>query len=245
MAATFLKAVKKAEAVDKINSAFIFGEYGVGKTILAASATEIEDYAPVLIVDIEGSAAGVGRLYPDVDVVSVSSYEMLEDLRHQLLNEDHPYKTVIFDTYNVGQNRAEKFFKAKPENQNNRFGVWGDLKDWSIQFVREMHHAPFLAIFIAHSQVEKDENTGRMVTTVKISGSAKTDVPAIPDLIGYLDFAKDDDDNIVRVLRVGRSSGIITKNRFGLPDVIGPSEGNEGPTITDIQREIIKAKEGK
>jgi hypothetical protein len=245
MTATFLKAVKKATAVDQINSAFIFGEYGVGKTILAASATEIEDYAPVLIVDIEGSAAGVGRMYPDVDVVSVTSHEMLEDLRVQLLTQEHPYKTVIFDTYNVAQNRAEKFFKAKPENQNNRYGAWGDLKDWSISFVREMHHAPFMAIFIAHSQVDKDEATGRMITTVKISGSAKTDVPAIPDIIGYLEFVKDEEDNTVRVLRVGRSSGIITKNRFGLPDVIGPSEGAEGPTIMDIQREILKAKEGK
>lgn len=240
--AQFLKAVKKATAVDKINSAFFFGEYGTGKTILAASATEIDDYAPVLIVDIEGSAAGVGRMYPDVDVVEVNSYEKLEALRHSLLHDDHPYKTVIFDTYNVAQNRAEKFFKNKPENQNNKFGTWADLKEWSINFVREMHHAPFLAIFIAHSQVDKDENTGRMITTVKIAGSAKTDVPAIPDLIGYLEFVVDDEGNSVRVLRVGRSSSIITKNRFGLPDTIHPAEGSEGVTISDIQQEILKAK---
>lgn len=240
--AAFLKAVKKATAVDKINSMFIFAEYGTGKTILASSATEIDDYAPVLIVDIEGSAAGVGRMYPDVDVVEVDTYEKLEALRHSLLHDQHPYKTVIFDTYNVAQNRAEKFFKGKPENANNKFGVWSDLKEWSINFVREMHHAPFLAIFIAHSQVDKDENTGRMVTTVKIAGSAKTDVPTIPDLIGYLEFVADDEGNQIRALRVGRSSSIITKNRFGLPDTIYPSEGSEGVTITDIQREIIKAK---
>lgn len=245
MTAEFLKAVKKATSVDKINSMIIFGEYGVGKTILAASATEIEDYAPVLIVDIEGSAAGVGRLYPDVDVVEVDSYEKLEALRVSLLKDEHPYKTVIFDTYNVGQNRAEKFFKQKPENINNKFGAWADLKEWSIQFMREMHHAPFLAVFIAHSQTEKDDNTGKLTTTVKISGSAKTDVPAIPDLIGYMEFVPDDDGNPVRVLRVGRSSSIITKNRFGLPDIIGPSGDAQGPTLTDIQREILIAKEGK
>lgn len=241
--APFLKAVKKATSVDRINSAIIFGEYGVGKTILAASASQIEDYAPVLIVDIEGSAAGVGRMYPEVDVVEVDSFEKLEALRVSLLKDDHPYKTVIFDTYNVGQNRAEAFFKAKPENLNNKFGAWADLKQWSINFVREMHHAPFMAIFIAHSQTEKDDNTGKLTTTVKIAGSAKTDVPAIPDLIGYLEFVPDEDGNPVRVLRVGRSSSIITKNRFGLPDVIFPTEGSEGPTIMDIQAEILKAKE--
>ncbi len=239
MSASFLKAVKKAQSVDKINSAIFFAEYGTGKTMLAASASAIADYSPVLIVDIEGSATGIGRLYPDVDIVVADTFEKLESLRHQLLNEEHPYKTVIFDTYNVGQNRAEKFFKAKPENQNNRFGVWGDLKDWSIQFVREMHHADFLAIFIAHPQVDKDESTGKMITTVKIAGSAKTDVPTIPDLIGYLEFAENDEGKMVRVLRVGRSSSIITKNRFGLPDTIWPSD-DEGVTLTDIQMAILR-----
>lgn len=243
MAAGFLKAVQKATAVDKINSAIIFGEYGVGKTILAASADEIDEYAPVLIVDIEGSATGVGRLYPNVDVVAVDTFAKLEALRKDLLNEEHPYKTVIFDTYNVAQNRAEKYFKGLPENQNNRFGIWSDLKEWSIEFMRDMHHAPFLAIFIAHSQTEKDDNTGKLTTTVKIAGSAKTDVPAIPDLIGYLEITTDDDGKPIRALRVGRSSSIITKNRFGLPDVIYPAEGAEGPTIKDIQLEILKVRE--
>lgn len=241
--AGFLRAVKKATDVDKINSAIIFGEYGSGKTWLAASADELEDYSPVLIVNIEGSAAGVGRKYPDVDIVEADTYEKLEDIRYSLLHEDHPYKTVVFDTFNVGQNRAEKFFKNKPENQNNRFGVWGDLKEWSIDFMREMHHAPFLAIFLAHPQTDKDENTGRMVTTVQISGSAKTIVPTIPDLIGYIDFVEDDG-KTVRVLRVGRSSSIITKNRFGLPDVIWPVGDDAGPTIKTIQAEILLAKEG-
>lgn len=241
--AGFLKAVKKATDVDKINSAIIFAEYGAGKTWLAASADELEDYSPVLIVNIEGSASGVGRKYPDVDIIDADTYEKLEDIRYSLLNEDHPYKTVVFDTFNVAQNRAEKFFKSKPENQNNRFGAWSDLKEWSIDFMREMHHAEFMAIFLAHPQVDKDENTGRMLTTVQIAGSAKTIVPTIPDLIGYIDFMQDENDNTVRVLRVGRSSSIITKNRFGLPDVIWPANGEEGPTIRTIQAEILIAKE--
>jgi hypothetical protein len=197
----------------------------------------------VLIVDIEGSAAGVGRKYPGVDIVKADTYDKLELIRKELLTKEHPYKTVMFDTLNVGQNRAEKFFRTKPENANNKFGVWADLKDWTLEFVREMHHADFLAIFVAHSQVDKDDNTGKMVTTVKIAGSARTDVPAVPDIIGYLEFAENADGKVVRVLRVGRSSSIITKNRFGIEDV-WPSD-DEGPTIYDIQSAIIKAQEIK
>lgn len=243
--ASFLAGVQKATAVDRINSAIIFGETGMGKTWLAASADEIEDYAPVLIVDIEGSAAGVGRKYPNVDVIQADTYEKLEIIRKELLTKEHPYKTVIFDTLNVAQNRAEAFFRTKPENANNKFGVWGDLKVWTLQFAREMHAAPFMAIFIAHAETEKDENTGRLLTSVQIAGGAKKQVPTVPDLIGYMHYASDEEGNPVRALRVGKSTSIITKNRFGLPDVIMPAKGATGPTIFDIQQEIIKAQLGR
>lgn len=241
MALSFDGAIKKATALDKVNSAIIFGEYGTGKTIFGASASEIEDYGPVLILDVEGSVAGVGRIHPDVDVLPVPSHQHLEHVMHELLNEEHKYKTVIVDTFNVAQNRAEKFFKAKPENQNNKFGTYADLKDWSIDFIRKMHHAPFLGILIAHPQVDKDENTGRLITTVKMTGSAKQDVPAIPDLIGYMGTAENENGDPVAALYVGRSTSYITKNRFGLPDVIMPDEGEKFPTFSVLQREILAA----
>jgi hypothetical protein len=243
MTASFLEGVEKATAVDRINSMIVFGEYGMGNTWFASSADEIDDYSPVLIVDFVGSAAGVGRKYPNVDIIKADTHEKLEYIINELLTEEHPYKTVVFDTLNVAQGRAEKFFRKKPENVNNKFGVWADLKDWTLDFARKMHHAPFLAIFIAHSQTDKDDNTGKLTTTVKIAGSSRTDVPAVPDLIGYLDFEADDEGNPIRVLRVGRSTSIITKNRFGLPDTIYPSAGAEGPTIFDVQAAIIEVRE--
>lgn len=232
--ATFLAGVKKAQTVNKINSAIIFGESGVGKTILAASADEIEDYSPVLIVDIEGSAAGVGRMYPGVDLITADTHQKLELIKNELLTKDHGYKTVIFDTLNVAQTRAEKVFRAA--NPSNKFGVWSDLKDWTMDFVRSMHHADFMAIFIAHPQVDKDENSGKMTTTVKLAGSSRTDVPTVPDLIGYLTFEKDDEGELVRVLQVGRSTSVVTKNRFGLEDKLYE------PTIRSLQQAIIDAQ---
>ncbi len=235
--ADFLAGVKKATSVDKINSAIFFGEYGTGKTWLAASAEEIEDYAPVLIVDIEGSAAGVGRKYPNVDIITADSFAKLEVIKYQLLNNEHPYKTVIFDTLNVAQNRAKTKFKA--DFPGNTFGMWDALGEWTLDFVRSMHHAPFMAIFIAHPQVDKDENTGRITRTVKLAGSARTEVPTVPDLIGYVSFGTDDNGNEVRTLQVGRSSAVVTKNRFGIDEVI------LNPTITEIQKAILLASKEK
>lgn len=235
--ASFLGGVQKASAVDKINSAIFFGEYGTGKTWLAASADDIADYAPVLIVDIEGSAAGVGRKYPGVDIIAADTHAKLELIKTELLTKEHGYKTVIFDTINVAQTRAEKYFRTLPQNMNNKFGVWADLKDWTLDFVRSMHHAEFMAIFIAHPQVEKDENTGKITTTVKLAGSSRTDVPTVPDLIGYVTFEADEDGKPQRVLLVGRSSSVVTKNRFGLDEKI------VDPTIFSIQKAIIEARD--
>lgn len=220
----------------------IYAETGAGKTWLGASADEIEDYSPVLIVDIEGSAAGVGRKYPNVDIVVADTYNKLEFIADELLTKEHPYKTVLFDTTNVAQNRAEKVFKADPKNRNNKFGVWDDLQDWTVDFLRKFHHAPFLSIFLMHPQTDKDELTGRINTTFKIRGGARDVAPTVADLIGYLTFENIEGKGLQRVLYVGKADGLVTKNRFGLPDKIYGSDG-EGPTIFDIQKAILEAKD--
>lgn len=236
MPASFLQGVSKATDVDKINSAIIYANTGAGKTWLGASADDIEDYAPVLIVDIEGSAAGVGRKYPNVDIVRADTHAKLEVIKRELLEEEHPYKTVLFDTLNVAQDRAEKHFEDLPKNRGNKFGKWADLKDWTIEFLRDFHHADFLTIFLAHPQVDKDENTGRITTTVKIAGSARDVAPTIPDLIGFLDF-ENIGDKVERVLYVGNTDGLVTKNRFGLDQKI------VAPTMVTIQQAILEAKD--
>lgn len=238
----FSKAIQKATTLDRVNSAIIFGESGVGKTILGASAADIEDYAPVLILDVEGSTAGVGRIHPDVDVLPINSFDHLEAAVDELIEKDHKYRTVIVDTFNVAQNRAEAHFRTLDENQNNKFGLWSDLKLWSLNFARKLHHAPFLSILIAHTQTDKDENTGKITTTVKLAGSSKQDIPAVPDLIGYMEHAENEEGDMVAVLRVGRTRGIITKNRFGIESTIYPAEGEKYPTFTDIQAAILEVQ---
>lgn len=231
---------QKATDVDRINSAIIFGEYGTGKTWTAASANEIADYSPTLIVDIEGSAAGVGRKYPDVEIVQADSHAKLEFIKKELLLNQDEYGCVIFDTLNVAQKRAKAHFKN--EYPNNSFAMWDALSDWSLDFVRSMHHANFLSIFIAHPQTDKDDTTGKVTTTVKLAGGARSEVPTVPDLIGYQFYTQNEEGETVRALQVGRSANVVTKNRFGLPDVLLPAEGNTGVTIADISLEIAKAR---
>lgn len=228
--ARFLAAVEKATAVDRMNSAIIFGPSGVGKTVFAASADAIEEYSPVLIVDIEGSAAGVGRLYPNVDVIKADTFEKLEMIKYDLLNSEHPYKTIIFDTLNVAQDRALAHFTELYTG----YAIWGEVKKWTVDFVRDFHHADPLVFFIAHAKQDKDDTTGRIETTVKIASGAVAEVPTVVDLVGYMQWEQDGDGKMRRTLLVDKHPSIVTKNRFGLDGKI------YDPDILTLQAEIAQ-----
>lgn len=228
--ARFLGAVEKATAVDKMNSAIIFGPSGVGKTVFVASADQIAEYSPVLIVDIEGSAAGVGRLYPNVDVIKADTFEKLESVKHDLLNAEHPYKTIIFDTLNVAQDRALAHFTELYTG----YAIWGEVKKWTVDFVRDFHHADQLVFFIAHAKQDKDDNTGRIETTVKIASGAVSEVPTVVDLVGYMQWEQDGDGQMRRTLLVDKHPSIVTKNRFGLDGKL------YDPTMFSLQAEIAQ-----
>jgi hypothetical protein len=120
--------------------------------------------------------------------------------------------------------RAEKFFGEKPENRNNKFGKWGDLKEWVTDMTRKLHSSPFLAILVAHAQDEKDDQTGAVKTVPMLPGSAKNTLPAIPDIIAYMTAESDEQGEIHRVMYMQSSDRLVSGNRFGLPSrLVDPS----------------------
>ncbi len=212
----FAQFIKKAEALNAPKSILLYGDPKNGKTWLAASASEIEELSPVLLIDVEGGAAAIARDWRDVDVINVENHANLESVLAGLLTTKHKYKTVIIDTLGVAMDRAEKAFGEKPENRNNKFGKWGDLKEWTNKTIRALHSAPFLTILIAHAQDEKDEQTGAVKIMPMLPGSAKNTLPAIPDIIGYLTGEKTEE-GVKRVLHLQSSDRLVSGNRFGLP----------------------------
>lgn len=234
----FSKFIKKAEALNTPKSMLIYGDPKSGKTWFAASASELEELSPVLLIDVEGGASAIARDWKNVDVIAVDSHEQLEAVLDGLVNTSHKYKTVILDTLGVAMDRAEKFFEAKPENRGNRFGKWGDLKDWVTQTARKLHAAPFLAIMIAHAQDEKDEQTGAVKIVPMLSGSSKNTLPAIPDIIGYM-AGETVDEGTRRVLHLESSDRLVSGNRFGLPGLLPE------PSMKKIINTIKKLGEAK
>jgi hypothetical protein len=215
----FAKLIHKAEALNAPKTILIYGDAGRGKTWLAASAAEVAEMSPVLLIDVEGGASAVARDWKDVDVINVSTHVEFDAVINDLLTIPHKYKTVIIDTLGVQMDRAEKFFGEKPENKGNKFGKWGDLKIWANDAVRSLHAAPFVSIILTHAVDEKDENTGAVKTVPNIPGGSKKDLPGIPDIIGYMTLQKTED-GAKRVLVVDANDRLVTKNRFNLPAVI-------------------------
>ena len=62
-----------AESVPYMNL-LIYGEPGVGKTVLAGSAADHPDTAPILILDVEGGVTSL-RTRTDIDVIQVRDIE--------------------------------------------------------------------------------------------------------------------------------------------------------------------------
>lgn len=220
----FEQFIKKAHQLNSPKTILVYGDPKRGKSWFAASAAEVAELSPVLILDTEGGSSAIARDWKDVDVIDIKSHQEMEDAVNALITQKHKYKTVVIDTLGVAMDRAEKFFGEKPENRNNKFGKWGDLKEWVTNMTRKLHSSPFLAILVAHAQDEKDDQTGAVKTVPMLPGSAKNTLPAIPDIIAYMTAESDEQGEIHRVMYMESSDRLVSGNRFGLPGrLVDPS----------------------
>lgn len=235
MTYSFAEGIEDVEELSTFDSMTIYGPAGTGKSNLAASAIHA-GFKRVLIVDIEGSAKGIGRLNPGVKRISAPTFEHLNVIGNELLANPGDVDFVIFDTMNRAGKLAVQKFKNDPQNRNNKFGAWDDLANWTSDFMWAFHHSPIPTAFVFHSLDEKNEQTGAVRTIPKYQGSFKEDVPTVSDIVGYLGYEQDPDGKLRRTLYVGEALGLVTKNRFGLPDKI------YDPTISIINDLIEQAK---
>jgi phage nucleotide-binding protein len=220
----FEQFIKKAHQLNSPKTILVYGDPKRGKSWFAASAAEVAELSPVLILDTEGGSSAIARDWKDVDVIDIKSHAEMDDAVNALITQKHKYKTVVIDTLGVAMDRAEKFFGEKPENRNNKFGKWGDLKEWVTDMTRKLHSSPFLAILVAHAQDEKDDQTGAVKTVPMLPGSAKNTLPAIPDIIAYMTAESDEQGEIHRVMYMQSSDRLVSGNRFGLPGrLVDPS----------------------
>lgn len=223
---------KKTEIVTDVGltTMLLHGPPKIGKSTIANS------FPKTLFV-----AAEEGLKFMETYKIGVKKWEDLIEIRQLLLNEDHDYKTIAFDTASMLFKICEDYVCRKHAIDHPSDEEWG--KGWA--FLRDSFQkefAPLAApdkrgrtrfglLFLTHS---KDvEIRGRITKTKRIacdlSGTARRVLLPMVDCIGYCGFRMDE-------------SGEPTKERTV---IFAPSEQVEaGDRTGKLPAEVKMTKRG-
>lgn len=222
----------KVESVNQ-KAAFInflvYGDPGVGKTILSGSASIVEEMSPVLLIDVEGGTLSLRTTFPKVETVRVQNFKELDAVYGELHRGNHPYKTVVLDSLTELQKLSmlvimRDLMNKEPDRDPEIPSVreWGKNIEQTRRVVRAFRDLRMHTIFTALAQTDKDVRTGVLLTKPSLSGKVANEVGGFIDILAYLYVKKDkDSDELVRMLLTTRTDKEAAKDRSGkLPQVI-------------------------
>jgi len=221
------ETVKSSERLSRF-TALIYGQSGIGKTTLAASAAEVPEMSPVLFLDIEDGQESVKGLY-DVESIRCTSLKKMQRIYDDLKKPDHGYKTVVID--NITE--LQQFGMAQMMGETEE---WDDpsTPDWPMynrsteqmrRFIRGFRDLTGMnIIFTAHETTAEDPRTKRDVARPYLTNKASQQAPGFLNSVLYY-FSKKDK----RVLLTTKNSDAVAKDRSRkLPPEI------ENPTMSII-----------
>ena len=226
--------IKKVEDRTEGLNILLYGESGVGKTILAGSASGVPEMSPVLVIDIEGGTESLKHTYPNVDVVRVQTWKDMQNVYNELAVGKSGYKTVILDSLTEIQkfNMYDIMDKAVKARANQDPDVPG-MREWGInleqcrKLVRAFRDLPMNAIFTALAKDDRNDRTGVITTRPSLSGKLAAEVAAFLDIVGYyyvkqvVDPADKEKVGLSRLLLTSTTEQYVAKDRSGrLPQVI-------------------------
>lgn len=242
-------SIKKAAQVGMPKSILIYGPPKKGKTVFASSIVDVPGCDRVLLIDVEGGSSSVSAWYPEVDVIEAGTHAEFTRVSEALLNgklvepeSGLPYQVVIIDTLDKAQERALEVFDKDPKGfvngKKDGYFKWAAVKTWTTKMTDYFHMAPFLTIFLAHQDDDKDETTGAVTTTVLLQGKSKMTFPSTPDIIGHFTVVtvpEGDQKVKKRVVDFSLSDKLITGQRYAdkLDGIIAD------PDFTKVFRKIM------
>ena len=214
-----------------------YGPHGHGKTWLGASACLVEDYGPLVIIDTEGSADGTVTQFPKnlLRVKRVHNLKEYQDAIKWLRNNEHPFKTVMVDTFGQVLDWKQAEIWAKPILANSGAEdtqkMWGKLYDYGKVATDALLNSSFRTIITMHEKEERDK-LGTLYSRMWVNGQIKAYLPTKPYLTGLMVAETDPEEGVTsRTVWFAPDATRATKSRFahlGLPHKM------VDPTMTEI-----------
>lgn len=234
-----LGGLKIEKAIDRAPflNMLIYGDSGIGKTVLCGSASVVEAMSPVLFLDVEGGVEPLRTMYPDVDVVRIKKVKDLVSA-YQGLAGKHPYKTVVIDSLTELQKlyMGEIMVNVVKEDSDRDPDVpgmyeWNKNTEQVRKLVRAYRDLPVNTIFTALAEQRKIDNLTKTVPS--FSNKLIGEIPAIVDLVLYFYTKMKGQNEILRFLLTQKTEKIVAKDRTTkLPVLV------EEPTFTDLHNLI-------
>lgn len=213
---------------------WIYGESGVGKTTLCATAPS------PLILDLDASVDSLHKntKFHGVPYIDVESTKMLGNILRALKMGEMPeVETVILD--NVGElqqvslgNRMQAE-KAKDSSRDQYLPEWTDyrantnlMRSIFIQFCTLDRNI----IITSVSEKEKEEGSGRLYWAPALTPKLRETINSLTSVVGYLSMPsyEGEIDTIERHLQVHPTKTVMAKCRWELPRVL------INPTFDDL-----------
>ncbi|GAK61758.1 Gp70 protein [Candidatus Vecturithrix granuli] len=210
----------------------LYGEPGIGKTVLAGSADAVAEMRPVLFIDMEGGTESLRHTYPDVEVVRVKNWREMQALYNALADSDHGYQTIVIDSLSEAQKFNMLHIMADVAANNAKMiEEVPSMREWGInleqmrKFVRGFRDLEVNTIFTCLAAKDKDIRTGKFTYGPALSGKLAGEIAGFLDEVFFM-YMKEGvneetgDEEQLRMLLTGKTETTIAKDRSGKLDQI-------------------------
>jgi hypothetical protein len=216
----------------------VYGDAGVGKTVLAGSAIEVPEMRPVIHLDIEGGTLSLRNRYPEVDKVRIDSWEDLVRVYIELKANPTSYRTVILDSltelqqFGMEEIMYRAVNKAEEEGDDRDpdlpgIGEHGKSNERMKKIIRRFRDLPMNTIYTALLRVDFDKKNRKTIKPL-LSPKLADQVAGWLDIVTYM-YVREVDGEQKRVLCTLATDEVTAKDRTDkLPQVV------LDPTMTKI-----------
>lgn len=236
-----------APAVDHGLNVLIYGDTGVGKTMLAGSAAAFGPTSPTLIIDVEGGTSTL-KGQKQIEVFRPRTWADLQEVYDVLYNEDHGFNAVVVDSLTEIQRKLSMgTILGDLVDGDDYYGdlartVVPDRQDWHRtgeqmrKFIRAFRDLAWQEdegrrVHVIMTALEKLDEKRRLVSP-ELPGKLGSGAGAFVDVLARLSVVpieEEDEEGRVRIrtrrhllvsaYRDQRGTNYLAKNRGGLMGV--------------------------